>query len=270
MSNGSQTYTFLKENIFLVGVNCFPGQKLIWEIIKNGVFLFVSLYFSGSGKYLMSTRCLCSVVIQSPSHVRLCNPMDCSTPGCSVPHHLPKFAQVHVRCIGDAIRHLILCCPLLLPLAFPSIRDFSNKSSVCIRWPKYWSFSCSISPSSEYSVLVFLKIDWSDFLAIQRTFRSLLQHHSSKASILWRSAFFTVRFSQPYMTTGKTIALTIWAFVGRVMSLLFNHCLGLRLFSCQEAIVFWFHDCSHHPQRFWSLRRGNLSLLPRFPLLFAI
>ena len=104
---------------------------------------------------------------------------------------------------------LILCCPLLLPPSiFPSIRVFSNKSALCIRWPKYWSFSFSISPSNEYSGLIFFRIDWLDLLAIQGTLKSLLQHHSLKASLLWRSAFFMVQLSHLYMTTGKTVALT--------------------------------------------------------------
>ena len=119
--------------------------------------------------------------------------------------------------------HLILCHPLLLLSSiFPSIRVFSNESVLCIRWPKYWSFSFSINPSNEYSGLISLRIDWLDLLAVQGTLKSLLQHHSSKASILWRSAFFTVQLSHPYMTTGKTIALTRRTFVSKVMSLLFN------------------------------------------------
>ena len=109
--------------------------------------------------------------------------------------------------------HLILWCPLLLPSVFPSIRDFSNESPVRLRWPKYWSFSFSISASSEYSGLIFLKIDWFDLLAVQWTFRSLLHYQSSKASILWHSAFFMVQLSQPYVITAKTIALTIQTFV---------------------------------------------------------
>ena len=119
--------------------------------------------------------------------------------------------------------YLILCCPLLLlPLIFPSIRVSSNESVLCIRWPKYWSFSFSISLSSEYSVLISLRIDWFDLHAVQGTLKSLLQHHSSKASILQHSTFFIVQFSHPYMTTGKTIALTRQTFVGKVMSLLFH------------------------------------------------
>ena len=118
--------------------------------------------------------------------------------------------------------HLILCCPLLLlPSIFPSIRVFSNESVLHIRWPKYWSFSFSISPSNEYAGLI-SRMDWLDLLAVQGTLKGLLQHHSSKASILWRSAFFIAQLSHPCMTTGKTIALTRWIFVGKVMALLFN------------------------------------------------
>ena len=134
------------------------------------------------------------------------------------PYLTPKFAQTHVYWV----RHLILChLLLLLPSIFPSIRVFSNESALRIRWPKYWSFSFSISPSSEYSGLIFFSVDWFD-LAVQGTLKSLLQHHSSKTSILRCSAFFIVQLSHPYMTTGKISALTIWRFVGKLMSLLFN------------------------------------------------
>ena len=119
--------------------------------------------------------------------------------------------------------HLILCCPLLLLLSvFPDIRVFSSESVLRVRWPKYWSFSFSISPSSEYPGLIPFRTDWFDLLAVQGTFKSLLQHHISKASILRCSAFFMVQLSHPHMTTGKTIPLTRWTFVGKVMSLLFN------------------------------------------------
>ena len=119
--------------------------------------------------------------------------------------------------------HLILCHLLrLLPLIFPSIRVFSNESALCIRWPKYWSFSFSISPSNEYSALISFRIDWLDLLAVQGTLKNLLQHHSSNASILWCSAFFMVQLSYPYVTTGKVIALARQTFVGKVMSLLLN------------------------------------------------
>ena len=119
--------------------------------------------------------------------------------------------------------HFILYRPLLLLSSiFPSIRVFSNESALCMRWPKYWNCSFNISPSNEHPGLVSFRMDWLDFLAVQGTLKSLLQHHSSKVSILLRSAFFIVQLSHPYMTTGKTIALTRWTFVGKVMSLLFN------------------------------------------------
>ena len=122
--------------------------------------------------------------------------------------------------------HLILCCPILLPSIFPSIKVFSNESTLHIRWPKYWSFSFSISPSNDYSGLISFRMDWFNLLAVQGTLKSLLQHHSSKASILWCSAFFMVQLSHPYMTTGKTIALTTQTSVGKAMSLLFNTLSG--------------------------------------------
>ena len=118
--------------------------------------------------------------------------------------------------------HLILCCPLLLPPIPPSIKVFSNESTLRMRGPKYWSFSFSINPSNEHSGLISFRMDWLDLLAVQGTLKSLIQHHSSRASILWHSAFFTVQFLDPYMTTGKTIALTRRTFVGKVMSLLFH------------------------------------------------
>jgi len=136
--------------------------------------------------------------------------------------------------------HLILCHSLLfLPSIFSSIRVFFSESVLCIRWPKYWSFSFSISPSNEYSGLISFRIDWLDLLAVQGNLKSLLQHHSSKASILWRSAFFIVQLSHPYLTTGKTIALTRWAFVGKVMSLLFSMLfrLVIAVFSRRKCLL---------------------------------
>ena len=133
---------------------------------------------------------------------------------------LPKLTSIESVMPSS---HLILCCPLLLLPPIPtSIRVFSNKSTLCIRWPKYWSFSFSISLSNEHPGLISFRMELLDLLVVQGTLKSLLQHHSSKASILWRTAFFTVQLSHPYMTTGKTIALTRWTFVGRVMSLFFN------------------------------------------------
>ena len=155
--------------------------------------------------------CCCSVAQSCPT---LCDSMDCSMPGLPVPHHPPAFVQVHVHCISDTIQPSHPLMPSSpLPSIFPSIRDFFNELSVHIRWTKYWSFSFSIGPSSEYSGLSSLKIYWFDLLPGQGTFKSLLQHHNLKASILWCSACFTVQLSQLYMTTGKTIALTIRTFV---------------------------------------------------------
>ena len=149
--------------------------------------------------------------------------MDGSTPGLPVHHHLPEFTQTHVHGVVMPSNHLILCCPLfLLPSIFPSIRVFSSESVLCIRQPKHWSFSFSNSPSNEYSGLISYRMDWLDLLAVQDTLKSLLQHHSSKASILQRSAFFIVQLSNPYMTTGKTTALTRQTFADKVMSLLLN------------------------------------------------
>ena len=149
--------------------------------------------------------------------------MDCSTPGLPVLHHLLEPAQAQLMSIESVMpsNHLVLCHPLLLlPSLFPSIRVFSNELALHIRWPNYWSFS--ISPSSEYSGLISFRIDWFDLLEVQRTLKSLLHHHTSKVSILWCSAFFIAQLSHPYMTTGKTTALSICTYIGKVTSLLFN------------------------------------------------
>ena len=141
--------------------------------------------------------------------------MDCSTPGLPVRHKLLEFTQTHVHWIGDAIQPSHpLSSPSLLSI-FPSIRVFSSESVLCIRWPKYWSFSFNISPSNEYSGLISFRMVWLDLLAVQGTLKSLLQHHSLKASILWRSTFFIVQLSHLYMTTGKIRALTRWTFVSK-------------------------------------------------------
>ena len=160
-----------------------------------------------------------SVVQSCPT---LCDPMDCSTPGFPVHHQLPEFPQTPVHWVGDAIQpsHPLLS-PSLLSI-FPSIRVFSNESVLRIRWPKYCSFSFSTNLSNEYSGLISFRMDWLDLLEVQGTLKSLLQHRSSKASILLRSAFFMVQLSHLYLTTGKTIALTRWTFVGKVMCLLFK------------------------------------------------
>ena len=162
--------------------------------------------------------------------------MNCGTPGLPVHHPLRSVPKLMSIELVRPSNHLILCHPLfLLPSIFPSTRVFSNESAFHIRWPKYWSFSFfffswsfsfNISPSSEYSGLISHRIDWFDLLSVQGTLKSLLQHHSSKASILWCSAFFIVQLSHPYMAPGKTIALTRWTFVGKVMSLHFNMQVG--------------------------------------------
>ena len=162
--------------------------------------------------------------VQSFSHVR-----HFATPGTAV--HQTSLSITNSQSLLKLMpiesvmpsNHLIFCHPLLLlPPIFPSIRVFSKKSVLCIRWPKYWSFSFNISPSNEYSGLISFRMEWLDLLAVQGTLKSLLQHPSSKASILQHSAFFMVQLSRSYMSTGKTIALTRWTFVGQVMSLLFN------------------------------------------------
>ena len=148
----------------------------------------------------------------------LCDPMDLSTSGLPVHHQLLEFTQTHVHWIMMSSKHHILYRPLFLPPSiFPSIRVFSNASALLIRWPKYWSFSFSISTSNECSGLISFRMDWLDLLAVQGTVKSLLQHHSSKASIFQCSAFFMAQLSHPYVTTGKAIALTRWTFAGRVL-----------------------------------------------------
>ena len=162
--------------------------------------------------------------------------------------------------------HLIFCCPLLLPPSiFPNIRIFSNESVLRIRWPKYWSFSFSISPSNEYSGLVSFRIDWLDLLAIQGTLKGLLQHYSSKASILWHSAFFIVQLSHPYMTTGKTRALIKQTFAGKIMSLLFN--MLSRLFIAflprsKSLLISWLQSPSAVILEPWKINSLTVSIVP--------
>ena len=167
--------------------------------------------------------------------------------------------------------HLTLCCHLLLlPSIFPSIRNFSNESVLRIRWPEQWNFSFSISPSNEYSGLIFFRMGWLDLLAVQGTLKSLLQHHSSKASILWCSAFIIVQILHPYMTTGKTIALTRQTFVGKVMSLLLNMLSRLVIAFLPRSkclLISWLQSPS---AVIWEPPKINLSLFPLLPYLFAI
>ena len=206
-----------KKGIFDISFPVFPITKLSpnlflffrhhseWTFLS--CYLFYSLNPQSTTPFSLSS-CSVSQSVQSLNHcLTLCDPMDCSMPGFPVHHKLLELAQTHVHWVGYATHHLILCHSLfLLPSVFPSIRVVSSESVLCIRWPRYWSFS--ISPSNEYSGLISLRIDWFDLLAVQETCKSLLQHHSSKALILQHSAFLMVQLSHSYMTTGKTIALT--------------------------------------------------------------
>ena len=198
-----------RDRNFISYVSCISRQVFFYHQYHNG-----STHFGGDSVQF-------SLVTQScPT---LCDPMDCRMPGFPVHYQLLEPAQTHVHRVGDASYHLILYSPLLLqPSIFPSIRVFSSESVLCITWPEYWHINFSISTSSEYSGLISFRMDWLDLFEVQGAFKSLLQHHRLKASILQCSAFLIVQLSHPYMTTGKTIAWTRQTFVGKVMSLLFN------------------------------------------------
>ena len=176
--------------------------------------------------------------------------MDCSTLGLPVHHQLPEFTQTHVHGVDDVIQQSHPLSSPSPPLSiFPSIRVFSNESVLCIRWPKYWNFSFSISPSNEYSGLISFRMDWLGLLAVQEILKSLLQHHSSKASILLCSAFFIVQLSHPYIITGKIIALTRRTFVDKVMSLLFNMLsrLVIAFLSRSKCLLISFQELQNSP-----------------------
>ena len=201
----------------------------------------------------------------------LCDAMDCSMPGFPVHHHSQSLLKLMSIELVKPSNHLILCPHLLLlPSIFSSIRAFSNESTLCMRWPKYWSFSFNIGPSSEYSGLISLRMDWLDLLAVQGTLKGLLQHHSSKASSFRHSALFTVQLSHPYMTTGKTIALTRWTFVGKViMSLLFNMLSRLDITfhpKSEHLLISWLQStiCSD-----FGAPQNSLPLFPLLSHLFA-
>ena len=204
-------------------------------------------YFLVANKYLLvSVHCCCSVTQLCPT---LCDSMDCST---SDSLSFTISAQTHTHWVDDAIQpsYPLPSSPPALNLSQHQV--FSSESALRIRWPKYWSFSFLITPSSEYSRLISFKIDWFDLLAVQRTLKSLLQHHSSKASVLWCSAFIMVQLAHSYMTTGKTIALTRLSFVGKVMSLLLNMLSRLVITFLPRSKSLLIHGCSHHLQWFWS------------------
>ena len=212
-------------------LHCFPQSWIIFTIIILIFFSFFVLLFSGRLPISTSFGCfygvfifIWNIFIQSLSHVQFI-----ATPWTAA-HELSLsftifqslFKLMFIESVMPS-NHLVFCqLLLLLPSNFPTIRVFSSELSLHIRWPKYWSFSFNISPSNEYSGLISFRMDWLDLLAVQGTLKTLLQHHSSKASILWCSAFFMVQLSHPYMTTGKNIALTRQTFVDKLMSLLFN------------------------------------------------
>ena len=192
--------------------------------------------------YIVEGQCQFSSVAQS--FLTLCDPMDCSTPALPVHHQLPEFTQTHVCWVGDAIQPSHpLSSPSPPGFSLCQIRVFSDESALRMRWPKYWSFSFNISPSNEHSGLISFRMDWLDLLAVQGTLKNLLQHHSSKASILQHSAFFIGQLSHPYMTTGKTIALTRRTF----MSLLFNMLSRLLIAflpSSKRLLISWLQSPS--------------------------
>ena len=182
---------------------------------------------------LACCRCCWSV---AKSCLTLWDPMDCNLPGFPVLHYLQSLLKL--MSTESVMPFTLLCCLLLLPSIFPSIRVFSNELALNIQWPKYWNFSLGISPFNEYSGLISFRVGWFGLLAIQGTLKSLLQHHNSKASVLWHSTFFMVQLSHLYMTTGKTVALTVLTFVSKVMSLLPNMLLGVSWLSFRAARVF--------------------------------
>ena len=205
-------FTYLSSSMFSASLSSPSGISIML------VCLMLSLRSFKSSHFFLFFFLFSSVAQLCPT---LCDPMNHSTPGLPVHHQLPEFTQTHVHWIGDAIQPSHpLSSPSPLPTIPPGIRVFSNESTLCMRWAKYWSFSFSIIPSKEIPGLISLRMDWLDLPAVQGTLKSLLQYHSSKASVLWCSTFFTVQLSHPYMTSGKTIALTRWTFVGKVMSLL--------------------------------------------------
>ena len=199
-----------------------PNARNLWMCYvtwarENSVAYAVNIVNQSDLEIGSSVQFSCSVVSDS---LQLHGLQQTRPPCPSPPCPLPIIMSIEWVMPSN---HLILCHPLLLPPSiFPSIRVFSNESALPIRWPKYWSFSFNISPSNEHPGLIYFRVDWLDLLAVQGTLKSLLQHHSSKASILWHSAFFIVWFSHPYMTTGKTTVLTKWTFFDKVMSLLLN------------------------------------------------
>ena len=239
---------------------------LIWCIkkVSSRVTLLPPSFVLPASSPPDPTSSWCSV---SKSCSTLCDPVNCSTPGFPVLHYLPQFIHTHVHWISDAIQPSHPLLPPSLPaLNLSQHSIFSKESALPIRWSKYCSFSFSISPSNEYSGLISFRIDWFD-LAIQGTLKNLLKHCSSKVSVFQHLAIFMVQLSHLFMTTGKTIALTLWTFVGKVMSLLFNilsRFIIAFLPRSKHLLISWLHHCL---QWFWSPRKRNLSLVSTFPHL---
>ena len=232
-----QSHMFISREILKVqNQSCYLLGRTLFLYLQN---LWYHIFFSVQ---------FTSVTQSCPT---VCNPVNRSTPGLPVHHQLPELTQMHR--VGDAIQPSHPLSPLSPPSPNPSQHQglFQSVNSS----PKYWSFSFSISPSNEQSGLISFRMDWLDLLAVQGTLKSLLQHHSSKALVLWCSAFFTVQLSHPYVTTGKTIALTRWTFVGKVMSLLLNTLSRFVITFFHGASVFSFHGYSHHLQWFWNPRK---------------
>ena len=200
--------------------------------------------------------------------LQLCEPQ---LPGLPVHHQLPESTQTHVQWVSDVIQPSNpLSSPSPPALNFPSIRVFLNDSALCIRWPKYWSFSFNISPSNEHPGLICFSTDWLDLLVIQGTLKSLVQHHSSKASILQHSAFFYSQLSYPYVTTGKTKALTRWTFVDKLMSLLFNMLSTCHNFPSKEYVSFNFMAAITICNDFGAPQNKVSHCFHCFPLIFAM
>ena len=211
----------------------------------------------------------CQGSVQFSSVAQSCptfyNPMNSRTPGLSVHHQLPEFTHVHWVSYAIQPSHLLSSPSPPDPIP-PSIRVFSNESSLCMRWPKYWSFSFSISLSNEHPGLISFRTDWLDLLEVKGTLKSLLQNHSSKASIPQHSAFFTAQLSHPYLTTGKTIALTGWKFVGKVMSLLLNMLSRLVITFLLRSKCLLISRLQSTSTVILEPKKKNLSMLPLFPL----
>ena len=234
----------------------FPNRPVTFTQIYAPVLCSLCPRLPTSAAFFASCFILCKFSSVALSYPTLCDPKDCSTPALPVHHQLLELAQTHDHWVSEAFQPSHpLSSPSPPAFNLSQIRVFSKESVLCTRWPRYWSFSFSFCPANEYSGLISFRMDWLDNLSVQGTLKSLLQHHSSKASILQGSAFFIVQLSHPYMTTGKTVALTRWAFVSKVMSLLFNVLSRLVIAFLPRNKCLLIYGHSHHLQWFWSPRK---------------